>query len=485
LEILRFFAIGAGIAAVPRDDLPDNGRLGLPRRPAAAARSAIVLDLSGAFRSERAKHISWRDPMVGAVKVFLAGVAGTALVVASAQAGGFSRGTADTDILFEEGNFNMRAGATIVSPQRGYSTINGVAAADGNYTNSYVVPTGAVKLNLTDYARCAGTYTQPYGGSSSYGPQAIAAGLADGSGLVSRQFTTDEFGLTCAAMFDNVGSFGEMGSGRLSLIGGVFIENFNFVETVQFQGAVITAGLLAAGQPALVAGAVGGTLNGTQGALSFNGGYNPGYRIGLAYEVPEIAARVQLLYRSQVNHTPAGTFVTAADALAGGSGVTRAAGTLPQSLELRAQTGVAPGTLVFGSVKWTDWSVLQRLNYTVTGGPLPGVRNLEFFWKDGWTVTGGVGREFNDWLSGSVSLTWDQGVSTTEDVFTDTWTLATGVQIKGERASLSLGGAISHLAGGAVSAEAAVGAGGPGDTFAYTVGSDWSYAIGGRFAVNW
>jgi len=424
--------------------------------------------------------------MGGAIKVFLAGVAGTALMVASAQAAGFSRGTADTDILFEEGNFNMRAGATVVSPQRGYATINGVASADPNYTNSYVVPTGAVKLNLTEYARCAGTYTQPYGGSSSYGPQAIAAGLADGTGLVSRQFTTDEFGLTCAVMFNNVGSFGEMGSGRLSLIGGVFIENFNFVETVQFQGAIITGGLLAAGQPANVANAIGGTLNGTQGALSFNGGYNPGYRIGIAYEVPEIAARVQLLYRSQVTHNPAGTFATAADALVpGGTGTTLGNGTLPQSIELRAQTGVAEGTLVFGSVKWTDWSVLQTLNYTVTGGPLPGVRRLEFFWNDGWTVTGGVGRQFNDWLSGSVSLTWDQGVSTTEDVFTDTWTVAAGVRMQGERASLQLGGAISHLTGGAVAAEAIPGRGGPGDTFAYTVSSDWSYAIGGRFAINW
>lgn len=423
--------------------------------------------------------------MAGPIRALLAGVAGTIIMAATAQAGGFSRGTADTDILFEEGNFNMRTGATIVAPQRGYETIDGATATDPNYSDTYVVPTGAVKLNLTDYARCAGTYTQPYGGNSGYGPQAIAAGLVDGTGLVSRQFSTDELGLTCAAMFDNVGSFGELGSGRLSLIGGVFVENFNFVETVQFQGAVITGALLDAGQPAPVAAAIGGRLNGTQGTLSFNGRYNPGYRIGIAYEVPEIAARVQLLYRSQVTHNPTGTFATAADELAGGTGTTVGNGTLPQSLELKVQSGVAPGTLVFGSVKWTDWSVLQTLDYTVTGGPLPGVRSLEFFWRDGWTVSGGVGREFTDWLAASATVTWDRGVSTTEDVFTDTWTFATGIEMSNERASLQLGGAVSHLAGGSVAPEAAVGAGGPGATFAYTVGSDWSYAIGGRFSVNW
>lgn len=422
--------------------------------------------------------------MTGAFKAFLAGVAGATVMVAMAHAGGFSRGTADTDILFEEGNFNMRAGVSVVVPQRGYATINGAAATDPDYSDAYTVPTFAVKLNLTDHARCAGTYTQPFGGSVTYGPQAIAAGQADGTGLVSRQFSTDEFGLTCAAMFDNVGTFGALGSGRLSLIGGVFMENFTYAETVRFQGAIITGGLLAAGQPAAVAGAVGGALNGTDGTLSFDGGYNPGYRVGIAYELPQIEARVQLLYRSQVTHTPTGTFATAADALAGGTGVAVGRGTLPQSLELRAQTGVAPGTLVSGSVKWTDWSVLDRLDYTVTGGPLPGARRLEFFWRDGWTVTGGVGRQFNDWLSGSVSLTWDQGVSTTEDVFTDTWTLATGVRLANERASLELGGGVSYLTAGSVAREAVLGRG-PGDTFAYTVGNDWSFALGGRLNVNW
>ena len=38
--------------------------------------------------------------------------------VGTAAAGGFSRGTADTDILFEQGNFNMRSSVTIVSPNR-------------------------------------------------------------------------------------------------------------------------------------------------------------------------------------------------------------------------------------------------------------------------------------------------------------------------------------------------------------------------------
>ena len=50
-------------------------------------------------------------------------LAATVAAIGSAYAGGYSRGTADTDLIFEEGNFNMRSGVTMVMPQRGYATV--------------------------------------------------------------------------------------------------------------------------------------------------------------------------------------------------------------------------------------------------------------------------------------------------------------------------------------------------------------------------
>src|SRR5690606_12774191 len=99
--------------------------------------------------------------------------------------------TADTDIIFEEGNFNMRAGVTLVSPQRGYETITSplldgtVDTTDGDHVDGYTVPSSAVKFNITDDLRCAGTYTQSFGAGAEYGPQAITAGLIDGTGTIS------------------------------------------------------------------------------------------------------------------------------------------------------------------------------------------------------------------------------------------------------------------------------------------------------------
>lgn len=377
------------------------------------------------------------------------------------QAGGFSRGTADTDILFEDGNFSMRAGAAVVAPRRGYDTIGGVAGTDGNYSDSYVVPSAAVKLQLADRGSCAGTYTQSFGASATYGTQAITAGYADGTGTTEEGFTSNEFGLTCGARF-------EAGKGRFWLIGGVFVQDFDYSQTVRF-----------APVPALF-----GALAGSEATLVFNDQYRLGYRVGAAYEIPEIALRGQVIYRSAVDHTPdtsQGSFTTIA-----GTDPVFGNGTLPQSIEVKLQSGISAGTLAFASVKWTDWSVLQTLNYTITSGPVAGPRALEYFWRDGWTVTGGVARQFTDMLAGSVSLTWDKGVSTTEDAYTDTWTLASGVSLKGDRGTeLRLGGAVSYLTAGSVAADPTPTTPGTGNSFAYTVDGDLSYAVAASFKVNW
>ncbi len=229
---------------------------------------------------------------------FVAFLTGLFAAIGAANAGGYSRGTADTDLLFEEGNFNMRVGMSVVMPQRKYKTLTApvtggsvfygltpgqtYAATDGKYSQTYEIPSMAVKFNIAEDLRCAGTYTQPFGADSEYGPQAVLFGMAgDGTGTIREGFTTDEFGLTCGYKFD-------LPKGRAWLIGGGFLQNFDYSQTVQFAPFV-----------------PGVPLNST-GTLAFKDEYQPGYRIGVAYEIPEIALRAQLLYRSEVQHSPSG-----------------------------------------------------------------------------------------------------------------------------------------------------------------------------------
>ena len=147
-------------------------------------------------------------------------------------------------------------------------------------------------------------------------------------------------------------------------------------------------------------------------------------------------------------------------------------GTLPQSLKLSLQTGVAPGWLVYGSVKWTDWSVMQSLDYNVGGADQSDIYN----WQDGWTIQAGVGHAFNEKISGTVNLTWDKGVDTGADIYTDTWTIGTGVSVKAGPGELRFGGAVSYLTEGSqtVANEAKYDA---------TADADWAYAVSANYKI--
>ncbi len=137
---------------------------------------------------------------------------------------------------------------------------------------------------------------------------------------------------------------------------------------------------------------------------------------------PKIALRAQLMYRSAVDHSPSGQAAairfTVRDAnrqLAGAAfcdGGYRHAS--PQSVELKVQSGIAPGWLAFGSVKWTDWSVLDGLDYTAD------IRVRGPRWRASSSITTGTaGRctggiraclqriHFRAWSASP----WDRGVS--------------------------------------------------------------------------
>ena len=227
---------------------------------------------------------------------------------------------------------------------------------------------------ITDVVSCAFTYTQPFGAKSTYGAAAQAAdkaadgGGAAGNAVETSEFITNELGGTCSARFD-------VGPGGLYIIGGVFGQSFSYTESKTY-----------------------GTLNMEDDAAF-------GYRFGAAYDIKEYALRAELMYRSQVDHKAEGTFknddsavIAAARSIPIGTSVSASgSGSLPQSVEFSLQSGIAPGWLAFGSVKWTDWSVLQTLNYNVTN-----IGDLEkkFLWRDGWTLTGGIGHQFNETISG-------------------------------------------------------------------------------------
>lgn len=373
----------------------------------------------------------------------------------AAHAGGFTRGDADTDIIYEDGNAVFRGGYTYVMPDRDYDTVRGAAGTDDAFTDNYGVPSFAAKFRISENFSCALTYTQPFGASSTYGTQAQAADRASdiaagpsvtatlgGNAVKEASFDTNEYGGTCAVNF-------AAGPGNIYFIGGVFSQSFDYTEVKTF------------------------------GTLEMDDSSAIGYRLGAAYEITEYALRGELMYRSQIDHEADGIFTanapfsTALGIPAGTKLTASGYGSLPQSLELNLQSGIAPGWLAFGSVKWTDWSVLQTLNYNIKG-----VGNLQknFFWEDGWTITGGIGHTFTDTVSGALSLTWDSGVGTGADIVTDTWTVGAGTLIKAGPGVLRLGGAVSYLTSGEQTVA-------DGADFNATADGDWAYAVTASYKI--
>jgi long-chain fatty acid transport protein len=378
-----------------------------------------------------------RDMANNLKKTTALGLIAACAFVGGAHAGGFSRGEADTDILYEEGQIVGRGGVLYVIPQRSFATVEGAASSDGNYTNNYAIPTFAAKVKVFDNLSCALTYVNAFGADVTYGQDAQDAGTA-----IHKEFSSDEYATTCDINF-------AAGAGRLHILGGVFLQDFDYTAT----STLDLGGLGLGTYPA--------TLR-LQDDAAF------GYRLGLGYEITEYALRAQLMYRSSIDHeTNDGSFETSAP-IPSLSGDAYGSGTLPQSLKLSLQSGVAPGWLVYGSVKWTDWSVMDTLNYTVPAGD----RTDPFYWKDGWTFQAGVGHAFTDQLSGTVSLTYDTGVGTGADIQTDTWTTAIGAIYKPKDGiELRVGGAITYLAAGTQSkAEEA--------TINATSDADWAYSVG-------
>lgn len=370
--------------------------------------------------------------------VALAGLASTA------EAGGYSRGEADTDILFESGDFIFRAGATYVSPRRTFKTTGGTTNHDGVYTNDYWIPSVAAKIGVSENFACALTYTQPFGVDATYGADVRAAQITAGNNPYSdKGFETNEYGATCDVKFD-------AGAGKLHLLGGVFVQDFSYTAMVEAGGAL----------PA--------------GRFHLEDDAALGYRIGAAYEITEYALRVSLMYRSKVDHEADEGDFSFVHPLAGPVVLPATGyGTLPQSLKLSAQTGVAPGWLIYGSVKWTDWSVLDALNYDIGGASDQDVYN----WKDGWTLQAGVAHVFNEKLTGTVNLTWDSGVSTGADIHGDTVTLGAGILAKVGPGDLRFGGGISHMSSGSQSIL-------KGATFDATGGGGWAYGVTGSYKIS-
>ncbi len=128
-----------------------------------------------------------------------------------------------------------------------------------------------------------------------------------------------------------------------------------------------------------------------------------GYVLGAAWEKPEIAARVSLTYNSAISYELPTTEYSALGIVPSTTDTK-----LPQSVNLEFQTGVAPDTLLFGGIRWVDWTefVVRPPSYAV----LTRGQDLIFYNGDVLTYTLGLGYRFNSTWSGAVTYVHDSPI---------------------------------------------------------------------------
>jgi long-chain fatty acid transport protein len=285
----------------------------------------------------------------------------TAAILAAtsgAHAGGVERSTQSVAILFEQGRYAE------LSFGHFDPTVSGtLGVSSGDMSSSYNTWSLGYKMDIGDRLAFALVLDQPIGADVAY-PTGTAYPLAGTTAKLSSSAITGLLRYT----FDN----------NVSLIGGL-----------RAQSAKGTVNIIAPGL-----GLANYGLE-TSRELDF------GYVVGIAWEKPEIAARVALTYNSAITHDLESTETGLAPIPLTGTFETE----VPQSLNLEFQTGIAKDTLLFGSIRWVEWSAFEiapSFYTTAAGSPLVS------YASDRITYNLGIGRRFNENWSGAVTLGYEK-----------------------------------------------------------------------------
>jgi long-chain fatty acid transport protein len=423
--------------------------------------------------------------------------------IGTAGAGGLERGGYNIDLLFDPSRFASEVSATYVMPQRELDNVVDTDASDGpggprglgggdsdgvRETEDYWVPRVGLKAGFGEHVDCMVDYSQPWGAHTNPGDDWVGT-----NSNIETKVNSDNYAGTCSYKMD-------AGKGQFRVLGGVFYQELDGFKERQVIPDIVVIPTPGGPMPFNPAGSGVGRLD-----LEADG---VGWRIGAAYEIPEIAFRASLVYNSEVELDEITGTVDLTEvspdvlsptdprrALFGRVTDVYGEAAMPDSLEFKIQSGIAPDWLAFGSVKWVDWSQLQSVVFcpTSTKGVIEcnstspaRATSLDLLYRDGWTVSAGVGHKFNDQWSGAASIAWDRGTSTGLGTQTDTWTFSAGAAYTPTKnMEFRLGGALGVLTSG--SSGAVVGDDGItyGDDVTYDFGDDLVAAISASAKIRW
>jgi long-chain fatty acid transport protein len=286
------------------------------------------------------------------MKRILMAIAGSLAIASGAQAGGIDRSGQGIGFIFEPGTY-AELSFGIVSPSVSNTPLAPPAAA-GDIAQTYWQIGAAYKRDLSDTLSIGVQIDQPYGAHVQY-PASLGGGYAE--------LTSSSINVIGRYKFDG-GFSAHAGLSYVTIDGRIFVP---------------TSGIA---------------------ARTFSADSDVGYMAGVAYERPDIALRIALTYFSGTDH--------ALDSTEGSVGTINP----PQAVNLDFQTGIAANTLVFGQIRWADWTNTE----IVIEPPTP----LITYEDDRVTYTLGVARKFNDSWSGAVSVGYEKDLGRVQSTLSPT-----------------------------------------------------------------
>jgi len=272
--------------------------------------------------------------------------AGAALLMSTsiAAAGGLDRSGQSIGVIFEDGDYAELSFGSVTPSLSG--TFMGQSS--GNIAPSYIQLGAAYKTQINDQISVALIYDQPFGAKVDYieGPTYPLNGF---------NATVETDGVTGLVRYKI--------NPNLSIHGGLrYVQASGVYDIIAYESTYDT-----------------------------DGGF--GYVLGGAYEREDIALRVALTYSSEIDLSLDGSVF--------GNTLTT---TLPESINLDFQTGVAADTLVFGSIRYVAWdgfALVDSNNPTGTGSILS-------YDDDVVTYNIGVGRRITDNFAASFSIGYEK-----------------------------------------------------------------------------
>ncbi|MDD4852362.1 MAG: outer membrane protein transport protein [Acinetobacter towneri] len=298
------------------------------------------------------------------------------LPLTPALAAGLDRSGQSIAAFLQPGNY-AEAGISVLDPkvQSNQLKVNDMA-------EDYYFPSAAIKVQATEHISIGLLYDQPFGAESLYPSNNLVFG-ANGE---ATQVEVETHNLS-------------------ALIGYQPTENWNFYAGPVYQ---------------TVKGNV--SLRGT--AYSLLSGYNIdlkeddafGWLAGAAYQIPEIALKAAITYRSEIKHeldtTETSNVYIPSYGIDLRSMTSQTEVVTPQSVNLDFQTGIAKDTLAFANLRWVHWD-----QFAVSPAALASAsklakgkaQNLIDYSDDQISATVGVGHKFTSKWSGSASVGWDSG----------------------------------------------------------------------------